>query len=218
MIQIIPAINVEKFEDLIKQVRAVEPYAGWVHFDAADGTFTSNEIWHEPFDLLNFKTDLFIEVHLMVAKPEKKIDRWLVPWVRRVIVHFETVRDLNEIIKKCRKAKVEIGVAINPETPEGVLKPFCEKVDLIQILAVKPGLAGQKFDERALRKIHHLRRLCPLSIIEVDGGIQVGVARQAVRAGADILVSASAIFGTGKSVEYAIRELKNDAVAGLLEE
>lgn len=218
MIQIIPAINVEKFEDLVKQVRAVEPYAGWVHFDVADGTFTPNVTWCEPFDLLDFKTDLFIEAHLMVAEPEKKIDRWLVPWVRRVIVHFEAIRDLDGLIKKCRKAKVEIGVAINPETPEGVLRPFCEKVDLVQILAVKPGLAGQQFDEKALKKIHHLRRICPLSPMEVDGGIKVGLARQAVRAGADILVSASAIFGTGKSVEYAIRELKEDAITGLTEE
>lgn len=215
MIQIIPAINVQTFEELKRQAREVEPYVNWVHLDAVDGTFTKNKTWHESFDLLDFKTDLFLEVHLMAVEPEKKIDRWFVPGVRRIIVHFEAVRDMDQIIKKCRKAKVEIGIALNPETPEGVLKPFCERVDLIQILAVHPGLAGQEFSPAMLKKITRLRHLCPLSIIEVDGGIKVGVAREAVRHGADILVSASAIFGA-KDVGHAIRDLKADAVSALI--
>lgn len=212
MIQIIPAINVKTFDELKKQVRAVEPYVSWVHFDVADGTFTKNKTWHEPFDLIHFKTDLFIEAHLMVDEPEKKIHRWIAPGVRRLIVHLEAVRDMDEIIKKCRKARVEIGIAINPETPEGMVKAFCERVDLLQVLAVKPGLAGQKFNAGILKKIHHLRYLCPLSLIEVDGGVRVGVAHKAVHQGAEVLVSASAIFGS-TDIARAIRALKDDAIS-----
>lgn len=213
MIEIIPAINVDSLEKLEKRVRLVEPYTKWVQIDVADGTFTKNTIWHNAVDLLNLKTSLKIEVHLMIADMDKRIGEWLLPNTSRIIFHLEAAHDPDFVINKCRENLKEVGIAIAPDTPWMQTKPYWQKVDLIQILGVNPGLPGQKMqEENVIDKIIHLRTNCPSCIIEVDGGVNEENAARLAKAGANILVAASAIFDAPdikKAIENLNQQTKN---------
>ncbi len=197
MLQIIPAINAETWNEVAEKIRRVEDFSEWVHIDVADGTFTPNSLWHNPLDLVGFKTKSKIEIHLMEDRPEERIEAWLTKPVDRVIVHFEVAHDLNHIIRECRKDEIQIGLSVAPHTSWTHFKPYVGRVDLFQILAVHPGEAGQEFDEfqhHNLAKIKHLRAFAPKAIIEVDGGITPQTGDECVRAGANILVSANYVF------------------------
>ncbi len=207
MTEIIPAINTDSFEEVRRRIKLVEPFAEWIQLDVADGTFTKNTTWHEPEDLLSFETPLKIEAHLMINDIEERLENWLIAPVKRVIFHLEASRDPDFVIEKCRAAGKEVGIAIGPDTPWTQLVPYFGKVDLFQILGVHPGLAGQKFIEDNFDKIIHIRKECPKCIIEVDGGIDKATAKKAIKAGADIIVAASAIF-SAKDIKKAIDMLQ----------
>ena len=211
MMQIIPAINATDFKEVKKKIKLVERYVKWVHLDVADGTFTENTLWHDARDLVGLKTKLNIEVHLMVVNPEERALEWLFHPVKRILVHHETIDDIDLIVEKCREAQVETGVAIAPESDWTALESYIGTVNFFQILAVKPGHAGQEFLEENYEKIKQLRRICTGCDIEVDGGVKMGVAEKCVAAGANILVAASAIFGD-KDIKRAIDMLKEDCV------
>ena len=211
--QVIPAINVNSFEEIKEKIKSVEPFvtppngAGWAQLDVADGTFTKNTLWHNAGDLLSLDTKLKIEVHLMFNNIEDRVVNWLIEPVDRVIFHLETAKDPHFVIEKCRAAGKEVGIAIGPDTPWTQLMLFCDKVDLFQILSVYPGLAGQEFIEESLRKIEGLRKNCLSAIIEVDGGVNKEVAKKCKEAGADIVCAASYIFDSD-NIEKAIKELE----------
>ncbi len=215
MIEIIPAINTDNFEEIRRKIKLVEPYfpppGGWVQLDVADGTFTKNTIWHNPKDLIGFETTLNIEVHLMINDIERCVDDWLIPEVKRIIFHLETSKDPDLVIKKIRDAGKEAGIAKGPDTSWTQLAHFRGKVNFFQILAVYPGLAGQELLEKTYEHIRQLRKFCELCIIEVDGGVNKENAKKLIEAGADILVAASAIFSAkgGGDIKKNIEELKN---------
>lgn len=206
MIEIIPSINVPTFEEVKKRIKKVEPFVKWCHLDVTDGVFSKHPTWHNPADLPGLQTELKAEAHLMVVDPEKVIEQWFIEPVKRIIVHLEAVRDTDLIIQKCREAGIEIGLAINPETFWGKLQLWCAKADLFQVLTVKPGPSGQKIDDGSFDKIAHLRRVCPGSKIEIDGGINKETAQKAKEAGADILVAGAYIFNS-PDIEKAVQEL-----------
>lgn len=207
MSEIIPSINVPTFTEIQERIRKVEPYVKWCHLDVTDGIFSKYETWRNPADLSLLDTTLNIEVHLMVSEPEKVIDQWLVKPVKRLIVHLETAKDMELLIDKCRKVGVEIGLAVNPETPGEALAPWLGKVDLVQVLAVHPGSSGQKsFWPELLGKISYIREQCRHCIIEADGGINPETARKAAAAGADLLVSGAYIFNN-QNFELTLEEL-----------
>ncbi len=211
MIEIIPSINVRTFEEVKERIAKVEPYVKWCHLDVTDGVFSKHLTWHDPRDLLNLETALNIEVHLMIENPERLIEQWLVKPVKRVIVHLEAVSDMDLIIKKCRQAGVEIGLAINPETFWWKLEPWFKKADIYQTLAVHPGPSGQEVDwPEILGKIRHIRERCPSCMIEVDGGINPESARKAAEVGTDLFVAGAYIF-EASNIGEAIGELKHAA-------
>ncbi|QQG45387.1 MAG: hypothetical protein HYW89_00400 [Candidatus Sungiibacteriota bacterium] len=207
-IEIIPSINVRTFEEVQERVKKVEPYVKWCHLDVTDGIFSKHLTWHNPADLPLLDTKLNVEVHLMVSEPEKVIDQWLVKPIKRVIVHLEAVSDIDLIVKKCREADVEVGLAINPETFWGKLEPWFKKVDIYQTLAVHPGPSGQQIQEEIYDKIIHIRKSCPGCIIEVDGGINPETAKKAVESGANLLVAGAYIFNSF-DIQTAVNQLKN---------
>ncbi|TSC79723.1 MAG: ribulose-phosphate 3-epimerase [Parcubacteria group bacterium Gr01-1014_29] len=209
-VEIIPSINAETFAEVQKKIRLVEPYVSWVHLDVADGSFTDITLWHNPDDLLEFQTPLFIEVHLMLDRIDERADEWLKPNVRRLIFHREASRDPDTVIEACRRADIQPGIAIRPDTPVEDVFPYLAKIDLVQTLAVVPGRAGQKFIPETLSKISALRYACSACRVEVDGGIDTNTALQVVRAGADTLVVASAIFNTS-DIKKAVEELRSHA-------
>ena len=206
MVEIIPSINVPTFEEVKERIARVEPYAAWCHLDITDGIFSMHPTWHDPANLPELTTNLKAEAHLMVAEPEKVIERWFVEPVKRIIVHLEAAKDINFIIQKCRGAGIEIGLAIHPETPWSALEPWCGKVDLFLVLTVKPGPSGQKMHEESFDKVSHLHRVCSSGKIEIDGGINPETAQKAKEAGADILVAGAYIFNS-QDIAFAIQSL-----------
>jgi ribulose-phosphate 3-epimerase len=199
MIQIIPAIIAKDFQELQEKIKKVEPYVDWVQLDIMDGQFVDNITWNNPADLKNLETKINLEAHLMIQNPEMVIDNWIESGVRRIIFHYESTEYHQEIIKKIQEAGLEVGLAINPETPIEVLDPFSQILNsrfqiLILVMTVQPGRGGQQFLEETLDKIRNLREKYKSVNIEVDGGINPETAPKVIQAGANLLASGSAIF------------------------
>jgi ribulose-phosphate 3-epimerase len=193
-IEVVPSINVSNFEEVKERIAKVERYVRWCHLDITDGIFSKHPTWNNPADVMFLDTTLKAEAHLMVTEPERVIEHWLIAPVKRIIIHLEAAKDLDFIIKKCREAGVEIGIAINPETSWEKLGRWCGKVDLFLILTVKPGPSGQKMEGGSFEKIVRLRYACPSSKIEIDGGINPETAKLAIKAGVNLLVAGAYIF------------------------
>lgn len=205
--QIIPAINVDSFGKVRQRLNVVEPLVNWVQLDVSDGTFGSARNWNNPSDLENFKTSLKLEAHLMMADIEEKIENWLKSPVQRIIFHLETAKNAEDLINKIKETRKEIGIAIAPDTLAEELFSFYPEVNFFQILAVNPGLSGQRFQEKCLQKIKDLRKNCPDAIIEVDGGINFEVGKKVKEAGADIICVASYIFNS-RNIKKVIEDFK----------
>jgi len=206
---IIPAINCPDLDCAIEKVRIAEKFFpfgdGWVHLDVADARFTPNRTWGDPSGWRKLQTSLNLEVHLMVEDPEIRVEEWFQAGAKRVIVHVETLREEELAYALANQYGAEAMLAISPETPVESLKLYFEKFSAFQVLAVHPGLAGQKFLPLVLDKVRFLREYYHTATIEVDGGIDLETARGAREAGADIIVSASYIFNAANPAQaYAM--------------
>lgn len=226
MPEIIPAIIAKDFSDLKEKIRLVEPYVKTVQLDIMDGVFVPNETWREPADLVNLETSLFLEVHLMVARPYEIVNQWLATKTKRLIVHFESASGIFnhklmsprlqvdgtfpifDLAGKVHKNHKEFGMALNPETSLEVLDAFIKEIDLVLLMSVNPGFAGQEFQESVVPKIIALRQKYPDVKIGVDGGVNLQNAKRLKDAGADFLAVGSAIFES-KNISETIREFES---------
>jgi ribulose-phosphate 3-epimerase len=223
MLEIIPSINCHfgDNECVAEKIREAEKFADKIHLDVADGVFTFNKSWAEPKLWKKTKTKLELEVHLMVEKPEKVVEEWLKAGAKKIIFHWETVRDdpahvvhrdpeklIKFIVEECKKHKAEAVIAVNPETSIEEIKPYFQTVSRFHILTVYPGIAGQKFLPLVLEKIKLLRKELAAAEISVDGGINSETGKLVKEAGADILISATHIFGS-QNPKGAYEELRN---------
>ncbi len=208
MIEIIPTIIAKDFEELQKKVKQVEPYVDWIQLDIMDGQFVENATWRQPADLNNLETKAKLEAHLMIQNPEETIGQWIDSGVQRIIIHFESTKQPQEVIGKIKKAGLGIGLAINPETPIEAVDDFIPDLDLVLVMTVQPGRGGQPFLEETLDKIKQLREKYKDANIEVDGGINLETAPQVIQAGANLLASGSAIFNSD-NIEETIKKLKS---------
>lgn len=204
--QVVPAINATDFEVVEKQATIAAGLSDWVHLDVADGTFTKNITWAEPEKLPELRKANY-EIHLMVAHPEEVAEAWLKNGAKRLIIHLETLVKPETILKLADKYGAQVMLSIVTQTPVDDLLPYLEHFQYFQILAVPPGLAGQRFGWENIQKINFLRQKAPAAIIEVDGGINLETAKLCKNAGANIVASASYIFGSGNP-KVAYEELK----------
>jgi len=208
MIEIIPTIIAEDFDELRGKVKKVEPYVDWVQLDVMDGQFVDQTTWRKPADLKNLETEAKLEAHLMVQNPEKTIDQWINSGVKRIIIHFESTKLVKEVIARIKKAGLETGLAINPMTAVEVVDNFISDLDLVLVMTVEPGRGGQNLIEDTLVKIKRLRDKYKDVNIEVDGGINLETAPKVIQAGANLLASGSAVFESD-NIEQVIKELKS---------
>jgi len=208
MIQIIPAIIAQDFEELQEKIKKVESYVDWVQLDVMDGKFVDNSTWNNPADLEHLETNIKTEVHLMVQNPENVIDDWIKSGVQRIIFHYESTDKHQEIIERIKQAGLQVGLAINPKTSIEVIDVFVNQLDLVLIMTIQPGFGGQKFLEETLWKIKDLREKYKDVKIGVDGGINLETASKVIEVGANILFIGSAIFKS-KNIEEVIKELKS---------
>ena len=208
MIEIIPAIIPKFFQEIEEKIKLVEPYVDWVQLDVMDGKFVNNLTWTNPNDLKSLNTNLNLEVHLMINNPEEAIDDWIESGVKRIIIHYESTDKHKEIIEKVKRAGLEIGLAINPETSIEVIDEFYKDIDLVLIMSVNPGFGNQDFLNESVDKIKQLRGEYKDVKIEVDGGINLKTAPKVIEAGANILAVGTAIFKSN-NIEQTIKEFKN---------
>lgn len=208
-IKIAPSILSADFGKLLDDVLAVESAgADLLHIDVMDGHFVQNiTIGPVVLKSLQGKTKLPFDVHLMITDPDQYAPAFAQAGAQIISIHAETCANLAESIAKLKKLKVRPAIVLNPDTPITLLEPVNEQIDMVLIMSVFPGFAGQKFIPEVLPKISQLRALHPDWDIEVDGGINPETAQLVIKAGANILVAGSALFGSANYQE-TITKLK----------
>ena len=201
-LRIAPSILSADFARLQDAVEAVEAGgADLIHVDVMDGRFVPNLTIGVPVvQALARVTRLPLDVHLMIVEPERHIEAFARAGAALISVHVEVSPHLDRTLTAIRELGVQAGAVLNPSTPAETLAPVAELLDFVLVMSVNPGFSGQRFIPRSPAKIQAVRavleRAGSRASIAVDGGIQPDNAAQVVRAGADILVAASAIFGT----------------------
>ena len=204
---IIPAINVYSKEEAEEKIGKIFGLAELIHIDVSDGIIGKPKNWAEPFIFKKIADSFNREAHLMVENPEKEIDNWILSGIKRAIVYIETVKDFELLFKKCLGGFVELGLALNPDILVSEIESYLDKVKFVLVLAVVPGLSGQKFNEKVLDKVKYLKQNYPEVLVEIDGGINPDTFKMVQGVGADIITSASYIFSQDPAV--ALQQLKS---------
>ena len=196
-VEIIPAILAKDEKELRRKIESVEELCETVQIDVMDGAFVDNVTWADPERFRKMPLPMPYEVHLMVADPLDRLDAWSLAGCQRALIHAEAVDDLAEALRLAKSYGMEAGISINPETPVADIEDAVPEADVVQVMGVHPGRMGQPFQEGTIEKVAELREKFPELVIEVDGGVAVGIARRLADAGADRLVSGSAVFNSG---------------------
>jgi len=196
---IAPSILSADFSRLGDEIREVEKAgAHWLHVDVMDGHFVPNlTIGPLVVEALRPLTKLPLDCHLMVERPEDWIEPFAKAGADVITIHAEASAHLDRQLNRIRDLGKKAGVSINPGTPVSAIEEVLGLVDLVLIMSVNPGFGGQKFIDSAIGKIEKLVALRGKRHyqIEVDGGVGIANAGRLVKAGADVLVAGSAIFG-----------------------
>lgn len=208
MKEIIPALLSNDIEEIKDNLAKLEGLVDWAQIDIMDNKFVPN-ISINVKDLIDVKTDLKMEAHLMIFNPQDVFQDCKDARVKRVFFHFEAVDDVRSVLEQMKNFDFEKGIAINPETEISKIEPYLDKVDLILFLSVNPGFQGQGFIESVLEKVKELRKMRPELKIEIDGGINIGNIKKVSDAGVDYIVAGSAVL-KGGDIEGNLKKLREE--------
>ena len=218
-ILIAPSILSADFASLGEEVRLLtKSGADWIHIDVMDGHFVPNITIGPPvIKAIRHVTKIPFDVHLMIDPVETKIHEFLNAGADIITVHAEAGNHLHRSLQIIKTHKKKAGVSLNPSSPPSMISHVLDMVDLILVMTVNPGYGGQRFIKAQTKKIAEIRRMIDATgrniYLEVDGGINKKTAKEAIKAGADVLVAGTAIFKGGPEGSYGytkkIEQLRN---------
>lgn len=198
---IAPSVLSADFANLGAEVLMLnESEAKWIHIDIMDGMFVPNISFGFPvLDAINKISNKFLDVHLMIEKPERYLAQFKNAGANLITVHYEACAHLHRTIQEIKLLGCQVGIAINPGTPIIVLNEVINSVDLILIMSVNPGFGGQEFIQNSIQKVRDVKSLAIKRgnfnlKIEIDGGVTNLNASDLILAGANVLVAGNFIF------------------------
>ena len=212
-IKISPSILAADFGNIERECSLIDKSdADWFHLDVMDGIFVPNISFGIPVvKAIRKMTSKPLDVHLMITEPERYIEKFIDLGSNIISFHIEATNKLEENISLIKSKNIKAGIAINPDTPISELKDIISKIDLVCLMGVHPGFAGQKFIEKTLDRLKELKDLIESNnsktLIEVDGGVKADNYMEIKSLGADVLVAGSYIFNA-EDYNKVIRKLK----------
>ena len=192
-----PSILAADFGKLAEQIKITEENgAKYLHLDVMDGVFVPSISFGMPVikSIRKYSSQVF-DVHLMIENPERYLDDFKVAGADIITVHAEATKHLHRTVTAIKELGLKAGVSLNPATPLSAIELVLSEVNMVLIMSVNPGFGGQKFIPFTLDKIRKLREMAPDIDIEVDGGVNKDNVAELVRAGANVLVAGTAVFG-----------------------
>ena len=212
-IKVSPSILAADFGNIERECDLIDKSdADWFHLDVMDGIFVPNISFGMPIvKSIRKMTSKPLDVHLMITQPERYIEKFIDIGSDIISFHIEATNKMEENISIIKSKNVKVGIAINPDTPIGDLKDIISKIDLVCLMGVHPGFAGQKFIENTFDRLKQLKALIKDSnskaLIEVDGGVNENNHMDLKSLGADVLVAGSYIFNS-EDYDVVIKKLK----------
>ncbi len=214
-----PSILSANFANLEQDVRAAEKAgADWIHVDVMDGHFVPNlTIGPVVVEHLRKITNLPLDVHLMIEHPDRYLGAFRNAGADILSVHQEACVHLQRTLHAIRESGAKAGVVLNPATPPHTIEYVLDDADLVLVMSVNPGFGGQEFLDSSLQKIRTLKEMIGHRkiFLEVDGGITEQTGLRVMKAGANVLVAGSYIFGAARPAER-IQILKNLSTSTLV--
>jgi ribulose-phosphate 3-epimerase len=210
---ILPSLLLCDFGNLEREVALLEESGvKALHLDVMDGRFVPNLTYGMPIvSAVRQLTDLPLDVHLMIEAPQEYVQQFFDAGADIITFHVEAVEEPQLVIDQIHALGAAAGVALNPATPVSAVEPVLPDCDVVLVMSVEAGFGGQSFQTSALEKLRKLRSLtAPSTLLEVDGGVNVGTIAECAKAGAQLMVVGSAIFGQ-ESYSSAVTQLAQTA-------
>jgi ribulose-phosphate 3-epimerase len=196
---VLPSLLASDFSNLRREIERVEEAGACaLHLDVMDGHFVPNISIGVPIvEAVRRVTDLPLDVHLMIERPERYVEAFRKAGADAMTIHIEAVPEPRALLDKIRSLGALAGLSLNPPTSLSAIEPSLPHCDLVLVMSVMPGFGGQKFDVIALEKLRALRERSDVDpLLEVDGGVNAETIGECAEAGAELLVAGVAVFHT----------------------